>query len=415
MTTTAPGTVEAILLGLVAALIVACSPSPGSPPGAELAGRWALTGSMNEGRAEHGSIVLQDGRVLVVGGCGLYPVDVRDWGYLGYDGGCTGLASAELYDPVAGTWTPTGSMAEGRRNPGLALLRDGKVLVAGGCSGGRATNCMVSAELYDPAVGAWTPTGQMAWPRASQGGGSVIVLPSGQVLFASGVEPGWDPPPDAAERYDPATGTWEPTGPLLTPRYASSRAVLLASGKVLLVGGATFPLDLWGSLTATAELYDPVKDAWAGTGALSTARSTFALTALPTGEVLLAGGRVSSYYLSATAEAELYSPSSGTWRTAPSLHSARRQPAAVLLPSGRVLVAGNWTECPSTVTSPCDPYMAMSAELYDPWLDTWLLTPEFTRYVEDLGSLALLRAGQAMLAGGLAQGFGIRAAQLYQE
>src|SRR5437764_927637 len=67
------------------------------------AGTWTPTGSMHEGRELHTATLLQDGRVLVVGGLSV-----------GADRNGTRLASAELYNPAAGTWTPTGSMHQAR-------------------------------------------------------------------------------------------------------------------------------------------------------------------------------------------------------------------------------------------------------------------------------------------------------------
>ena len=55
------------------------------------------------------------------------------------------LASAELYDPSSGTWSPTGGMLKARSGHTATLLADGTVLVTGG--GGSA---LVTAELYDP-------------------------------------------------------------------------------------------------------------------------------------------------------------------------------------------------------------------------------------------------------------------------
>jgi hypothetical protein len=70
---------------------------------------------MTDARYLHTATLLPDGRVLVAGGA------FTD-----------GRASAELYDPVTGTWTPTGSMTTGRLAFAATLLPDGRVLVAGG-------------------------------------------------------------------------------------------------------------------------------------------------------------------------------------------------------------------------------------------------------------------------------------------
>jgi len=55
--------------------------------------------------------------------------------------------SAELYDPATGKFSPTGSMTAARQYHTATLLSDGRVLIAGGAdsSGGLA-----SAELYQP-------------------------------------------------------------------------------------------------------------------------------------------------------------------------------------------------------------------------------------------------------------------------
>jgi hypothetical protein len=59
---------------------------------------------------------------------------------------------------------------------------------------------------------------------------------------------------------------------------------LLASGKVLVVGGSS------AGILASAELYDPAIATWSLTGSMATARAVQTTTLLPDGRVLVAGG-----------------------------------------------------------------------------------------------------------------------------
>src|SRR5437667_9283320 len=72
------------------------------------------------------------------------------------------LSSAELYDPVAETWTATGDLGTARVYDTATLLPNGKVLVA---AGNNSFNFLSSAELYDPATGTWTYTGNLTFAR----------------------------------------------------------------------------------------------------------------------------------------------------------------------------------------------------------------------------------------------------------
>ena len=108
------------------------------------------------------------------------------------------------------------------------------------------------------------------------------MLRDGKVLVAGGINS--DGIISTTELYDPRTGTWTTTGSLNTARYAHT-ATLLRNGMVLVAGG----LGLQGT-TSSAELYDPVSGSWTATDNLNIARSQHTATLLPNGVVLAAGG-----------------------------------------------------------------------------------------------------------------------------
>src|SRR5712691_11822475 len=113
---------------------------------------FEYTGSLPTPRSGYTATLLQNGKVLVAGGQDSSGV----------------LASAELYDPATGTWTATGSLNTGRRFHTATLLPSGKVLVAAGFDNNANLDGLVSAEIYDPATGKWTLTGNLNAGRYSQ-------------------------------------------------------------------------------------------------------------------------------------------------------------------------------------------------------------------------------------------------------
>ncbi len=140
---------------------------------------WHLGPPMSSERDGASATVLRDGRVLVAGGFG---------------NGM--LASSEILDPADGRWHPAASMSGARGLHSATLLADGSVLVAGGCS----FHCTATAERYDPVRDAWSPTGSMSRAKRNDPG---ILLPDGRLLVIH------DPAAAAAETYDQATGTWD--------------------------------------------------------------------------------------------------------------------------------------------------------------------------------------------------------------
>jgi galactose oxidase-like protein/Kelch motif protein len=325
----------------------------------KIAPSWTITGSLNTAREGYTATLLPNGKVLVAGGT------------LARFGLTTYSDSAELYDPATGTWSYTGNLNVGRTRHTATLLSNGKVLVVGGEAG--ADQVTSTSELYDPATETWSSTGQT---HCAGTGHTATLLPNGKVLVAGSF--GGIGSCNIGELYDPATGNWRTTGSLNTGR-ALHTATLLPSGKVLVAGGLEFVDSL-----NTAELYDPATETWSATGNFNTGRSYHSAILLPSGKVLVAGGEGHIGDASnPVSSAELYDPASGTWSVTGNLNTARgRRDTATLLLNDQVLIAG----------------AGRRAELYDPSIGTWSSTADLNS-TDSIQTTTLLLNGKVLATG----------------
>jgi hypothetical protein len=280
-------------------------------------GTFQSVTEMSIGRSGHTATLLKNGKVLIVGGwTGRY--DLR--------------GSAEIFDPATNRFAATGNLVIERAGNTATLLADGRVLVAGGED--RQENAIASAEIYDPATGKFTLTGSMTDPRGAH---TATALKDGRILIVGGGS-GHYPSQNvyrSAELFDPATGKFSLAGQMTVGRHKHA-AILLRSGKVLIVGGSD-NRD-WHGEYASAEIFDPVSGAFAATGTMSTARFKLpaAVALLPDGRVLVAGGGPF---------AELYDEISGTFTKVPgTLGAARYFASATLIPGGKALITGGYAE-----------------------------------------------------------------------
>ena len=345
------------------------------------------TGSLNEARGLHTATLLPDNKVLVAYGSNSSSY-TNATGYVG-------LTSIEVYDPGTGTFTEiVGDDGVGIFGHTATLLPNGKVLLAGGFvnsvwdyGGNSSSN---GASLYDSATGAFSGTGNMT---ANRGNHTATLLASGKVLIAGGADQ--DPTGTglaSAELYDPSTGIFTQTGSMAVGRFLHT-ATLLQNGKVLIVGGG---LTSTSDPVATAEVYDPATGIFTITGAMATAREQHTATLLADGRVLIVGGTTST---GTTATVEVYDPSTASFAVTGSMAEARTFHTATLLPNGKVLVAGGGDE-------------NSTAEVYDPATGSFSITGGME--IGRSGHTAtLLPNGSVLVAGGgiLA---GLASAELYQ-
>jgi large repetitive protein len=151
-------------------------------------------------------------------------------------GNCGSLQSAEIYDPVAGTFTSAGNMTANRNRHTMTLLNSGKVLIAGGenCSSASSCSALNSAEIYDPVARTFTAKGSL---NASRFNASAVALASGEILIVGGFD-GTNFPP-AGELFDPIEQTFTNTPSNLNTPRANAKATLSDNGLVLVAGGTT--------------------------------------------------------------------------------------------------------------------------------------------------------------------------------
>jgi galactose oxidase-like protein len=434
---------------------------------------FTLTGRMIAARAVQTATLLNSGMVLIAGGA------------VTNGAAAVPLASAELYDPAKGTFTLTGSLIEARTNASATLLNNGTVLFAGGDGPGNPNLVpLTSAEVYDPIAGTFADTGSLQVPRLTR---TAPLLPNGTVLFAGGFqlptakapaelyEPGPLTPPGLQSiavspggstvspgAYQPyiATGTfasgtqqlaavtWSSSDTTTAPvsndasnpgasvavRSPSSTAtvtITAAAGTVsgssmlnirpagfVTTGSMSVPREVFQAVPLNnglvlvvdgdglftgplpAELYNLATGAFTLTGVPLAQRYSYTATLLPDGMVLIAGGNFGS----ALASAELYDPSSGKFSATGNLNVARYDHTATLLVNGTVLITGGRTTGGTAVTS---------AEIYDP--GSGMFTPA--------GNLSFARAehtatpiagGNVLIAGGQLNGGSFPAsAELY--
>lgn len=308
-------------------------------------GATTLAPSASSEQGCHMPTHLLDGRLLIVGGG-----TVDDQG--NFSGSESAVKTVRAFDPATNTWENWPDLNEPRWYPGLARLADGRLLLFGG---GQQPNLIRtdSCEILDPRTRQSTPTG----PILRAGGfGPAMLLYTGEVLCT------WEPP----QLYNPTTGQWRATGSFVQPNRATLEscplppapppgqpppigdhpdhtAIFLPDGRVVAIGIRRSALGSPGSMV---EVYDPTTETWSLRTSPNTIRSMPKVLQLPTGHILVAGGKKEDASSSDPVNkwcqlkrADLYDPIVDTWRRVGDMGDYREYHAIMLLvPDGRVFV-----------------------------------------------------------------------------
>ncbi|HTZ64728.1 MAG TPA: kelch repeat-containing protein [Solirubrobacteraceae bacterium] len=376
---------------------------------------WFPVAAMSEPRADQTSTLLADGDVLVAGGYN---------GFSPAGGSHVSLRSAEVFDPATGEWTQTGQMLVGRSGQVASLLPDGDVLVVGGWEMPKGGEYVRTAELYDPASNTWTAAPVPAELEESQ---SLTALPNGMLLLRGVFGTELFNQTAGAAIYDPSSNKWTRVASPKLLRYGAT-ATLLPNGDVLMIGGshsepAPFPVDQIDTLLASVEEYDPATDTWSEVAPMAHARMNEAVTLMTNGEVLVAGG---TYEVNSgendewdsLRNTESYNPATNRWSARAPTLLPRAQDTATLMPNGDVLIAGGYdcgggAGCLGSGGSG-DCCGASSAEVYDPAANTWEFTDPVLSGNEHTATL--LPDGGVLVTGGNVgpvSGYEMSSAEIY--
>lgn len=302
--------------------------------------------------------ILPDGRVVTVGG--------SDWTNLATDAdfALQGIKQTAVFDPATDNWTLGGDMALGRWYPTIFTDAEGSAVVATGIESLTDPNEQWAAwERYDAAAGAWEgiPGMDALLPLYAH----LWVVPGGPLagdVFFNTAATLWGPFGEHPQEYewmnqksfDMEEGTWRDLGRSVfgVRNYAVSVMLPLSSERDYAPEFVTFGGSLWRVPVATpfserADLStDPPTNAAAAP--MNNPRWNHQGVLLPDGTILaIGGGLYDNVYVHgqpniAVNVAEVYDPAADTWTEVAEMAIDRMyHSTALLLPDGRVLVAGH--------------------------------------------------------------------------
>ena len=227
-----------------------------------------------------------------------------------------------VLDLTEETWTQISSPGFLTQLPAMLLLEDGRVMVSIVSDSGDSTSPSHldtnEFTILDPDSGKWERTSPNEFFNSQR----LFLLDDGRVMSLGSVDPYAH-----AEVYDPAADTWTVLSSL-DPFDHREYAIQLSDGRLLAIGQRSL-------------VYDPAADVWTPVANMAQARIRATLTLLSDGRVLVAGGEdpdgIQQGQFSST---EIFDPATNSWSPGPGLSEPRSGHSATLLPDGRVMFAG---------------------------------------------------------------------------
>jgi hypothetical protein len=226
-------------------------------------------------------------------------------------------------------------MGFARWYPTAMTLADGRMLVSAGST--ICQTCFASTpEIYDPVTNSWNSLSSANYNLPFYP--FMFVLPNGRVLYAGNVEA-----PSVTRTLDVATQSWTTVS---AAQVEGGTSVMYQPGKVMKTGSAVSGESVNTPTIASTFVLDmnQPSPAWRQTASMAFPRGYANLTVLPDGTAIVTGGgrtRNGGGVGDAVYEAEIWSPVTETWKTVDRMHNPRLyHSTALLLPDGRVLVAG---------------------------------------------------------------------------
>ena len=286
-------------------------------------GTFTPTGVMTQPRTAHAAVLLNNGQVLITGGNEAWAPGLAG-------SPIPATASAELFNPATGQFTALANpMTTPRRNHTATLLGNGQVLICGGLVGAALNfgDILASAEIFDPVALTFTALPAMSVARQWH---SAVPLQDGTVLLLGGVaydalvNPfgipntelftlGGSPAPFVASISALSTGRGQ------------AAAVLLPNGQVFVAGGLG-PADSWLQST---ELYTPANAGFSLSASLAQADPYPVGALLPSGQVAII----------AQGDTELFNPAGPSLASVPGVGvPSQNGLTATTLGNGLVLV-----------------------------------------------------------------------------